>query len=328
MYLYERIIYFLSSLMLITGGFQAIGLSIRENKRLPLLSSSSLSSPSIWTSHIATLASSTVEEPTIETSTVSWRIVTLQPAPMIYDIGEEVDSLGTKVKEGKAIVVLQNVATEDDCARIVEICRQAAAVHKREQKNTDLDKPGLVRLPTIASANRAAAVGMPCAEPIPKEADDICQSILETTMRTIDNELQSSLVEELFGRDKSLYDLYVNDQLDWSSREPAVNVYTEGGEFAPHLDAQALTVLMTLSSSDEFEGGGTAFWDGKEPPANQPPAMVFKPKVGTIFLFGGSLYHAGIPVRSGSRTVYVASFSPPGSREERARLYSQSSRVF
>lgn len=43
--------------------------------------------------------------------------------------------------------------------------------------------------------------------------------------------------------------------------EPSINVYHAGGQFDPHQDHEALTVLSVLSpSADAFEGGGTAFW--------------------------------------------------------------------
>ena len=37
------------------------------------------------------------------------------------------------------------------------------------------------------------------------------------------------------------------NKLEFSPREPAINVYGRGGEFAPHQDHQALTVLVPLS---------------------------------------------------------------------------------
>ena len=39
-----------------------------------------------------------------------------------------------------------------------------------------------------------------------------------------------------------------NPTLAWSPGEPAVNVYSKGGEFKPHEDEQTLTVLMPLTS--------------------------------------------------------------------------------
>lgn len=45
----------------------------------------------------------------------------------------------------------------------------------------------------------------------------------------------------------------------FASEEPAINRYTEGGEFGPHTDQQAITLNILLRVGC-FEGGGTAFW--------------------------------------------------------------------
>ena len=50
--------------------------------------------------------------------------------------------------------------------------------------------------------------------------------------------------------------LYRSGQLEFSSREPGLNVYEPGGEFLAHKDHQALTLLVPLSESTDFEGGG------------------------------------------------------------------------
>ena len=93
---------------------------------------------------------------------------------------------------------------------------------------------------------------------------------------------------------------------------PSVTVYNAGGQFSPHQDQKALTVLMPLVDEAAFEGGGTAFWSLDRVPTalgDTPPSLVLKPAPGTAFLFGGNLTHAGQPVTNGQRAVYVAAFS-------------------
>jgi hypothetical protein len=62
--------------------------------------------------------------------------------------------------------------------------------------------------------------------------------------------------------------------------EPAINRYSEGGEFGAHTDQQALTLNILLRTGC-FEGGGTAFWAQTTPKATatnstdtQQPVMV------------------------------------------------------
>ncbi len=47
-----------------------------------------------------------------------------------------------------------------------------------------------------------------------------------------------------------------------------------------------------------------------------PPSLVMRPPPGTGLLWRGHLTHAGLPVTSGVRHVFVASFNlrPPGMR--------------
>ncbi|CAJ1967410.1 unnamed protein product [Cylindrotheca closterium] len=97
-------------------------------------------------------------------------------------------------------------------------------------------------------------------------------------------------------------------QYQWSSREPAVNVYTPGGEFLAHTDSQSLTILVALTSP--LEDGGTAFWSQDSRGHRvEGPSLVLRPPVGTALLFGGCVTHAGMPTSAGIRSVLVASFS-------------------
>ena len=126
----------------------------------------------------------------------------------------------------------------------------------------------------------------------------------------------------------------------YSPGEPAVNVYTAGGNFSPHTDKQSLTLLVPLSPAGAFEGGGTAFWkdshhaprglllsdgslnpyriptddDAGEVDENDenhwlPHDHVLRPPRGTAIIFGGDVTHSGLPVTSGTRHLFVMSFT-------------------
>ena len=76
-------------------------------------------------------------------------------------------------------------------------------------------------------------------------------------LRIVDEELPS--VVDLFQTD-SVGALHASDDLEFSAREPAFNLYREGGDFNAHVDRQTLTVLLYLTPPDSCEGGGTGFW--------------------------------------------------------------------
>ena len=111
----------------------------------------------------------------------------------------------------------------------------------------------------------------------------------------------------------SLRELYMAGELEWSEGEPAINVYTERGQFGAHKDHLALTVLVPLTAATrDFEGGGTGFWAGGRGTSEDPdgaPTTVLKPPLGTALVFGGDVTHCGMPVEAGLRSVFVASFS-------------------
>ena len=102
----------------------------------------------------------------------------------------------------------------------------------------------------------------------------------------------------------------------FSEGEPAINLYYgPSGNFMPHQDARALTLLLPLSEADEFGGGGTAFYahDASLPSCRNmktTPLRVIRPTAGTALMWGSSLIHAGAEVTSGRRLVFVASFTP------------------
>lgn len=110
----------------------------------------------------------------------------------------------------------------------------------------------------------------------------------------------------------TLRDLYMAGELEWSEGEPAINVYSANGRFGAHKDHLALTVLIPLTSTATFTGGGPGFWAGgrsvNEDPW-KPSDEVLKPPLGTALVFGGDVTHAGMPVEAGLRSVFVASFS-------------------
>lgn len=230
--------------------------------------------------------------------------------------------------EGDAVITLPCAASDSECRALRSAASQVAAEERNARRQTGLEKKGLVRVPSVDAAARAAEHNTPCAAPLPQEADALLQSILLRTMSFIDSELPT-LASALFddGSDDastptSIRELFTKGELEFSSREPTVNVYTEGGEFLAHKDHQALTVLIPLSPPDAFDGGGTAFWSQDSRGHRvAPPDLVLRPAAGTCMLFGGHTTHSGTAVEAGERCVLVASFSRQklGGRAERAR---------
>ena len=124
--------------------------------------------------------------------------------------------------------------------------------------------------------------------------------------------LRPDLAAELFPDSCDLGDFWFT----FSGREPMLNRYTSGGMFEAHQDGHDLTVLVPLSTADvDFEGGGTAFWSeaiigpDSKAASSFSPSLVLRPPVGTGLFWRGHMTHAGLPVASGMRHVFVASFN-------------------
>ena len=107
------------------------------------------------------------------------------------------------------------------------------------------------------------------------------------------------------------------DQLQYASREPAINIYrAPGGAFDAHQDDETLTALICLSVPEhDFQGGGTVFWEPKCSSSAAPVVMI-RPPAGTVMLFGGTVTHAACAVTAGCRVMAVSSFGKQQQEEE------------
>ena len=198
---------------------------------------------------------------------------------------------------GDAVICVPEIVTLAECDRLVRAAQQAEIV--AEEHNF---------------------VRVHVHKHLPSAEVALCNSIFVRMFRFVDSTLPS-LRACNFALDEpthaTLHELYEQGELEFSTHEPAINIYQEGGGFTPHEDGCALTVLIPLSSPSDgtFTGGGTGFWPPIEQRAEQSreaPSLVLKPARGTAMLFTGDVTHAGLPVTSGTRVVLVASFSRKG----------------
>ena len=76
-------------------------------------------------------------------------------------------------------------------------------------------------------------------------------------------------------------------------------------------------------------GGGTGFWSQDSRGHRvEAPTAVLRPPAGTAMLFGGHVSHAGMPVKTGERAVFVASFSLRGGAAAREEAAAQSRDIY
>ena len=254
-------------------------------------------------------------------SAVGWSEVCIRTGAVVADSSPR--TAAAALSRGDSVLVLPDVCTRAECDAVVSVC----AVSLDSEQS-------LVRLPSVAAARLAAGseetfewepeADAPLTE-LPAEADALCDTILRRVLSRVDEALAPVSVSQ-FGTAR-VTELLDAGEIEFSEREPAVNVYGEGGAFHPHKDHQGLTVLVPLSRG--HGGGGTGFWardedvtadevgmedvdweeDENMRRSAEPPATVMRPPAGSALLFSGDVLHAGLPVQRGSRVMLVASFS-------------------
>ena len=218
---------------------------------------------------------------------------------------------------GNSVITFDSpVLTSSERCHIMNTAREIADRHRTSRIVNGLSDEGIVRIPTIEAAKRARAAknqNTPHATAISDdETNKKLQNLFARVCHILDRH-HKPMIESLFGnKDKmSLLQLFQSDLLSFSSREPAINVYTKHGEFRPHTDGQKLTMLIPLSSKHEYSSQGTAFWSPESRgPRIDPPSTTIRPDCGGVpILFVGHVLHSGLPIKHGERIVYVASFS-------------------
>lgn len=308
---------------------------------------------SVTTTSTATSDSSTPSpesEPTIATITAE-EILIKNGKPLAkclppHHVLRKSITLGERIQGGRTILKLCNLVKPDEIELLknsavqtadekLRILRERKMQQEQQMELKDGNKDGedngdndvdsihleqgspakvLVRMLPQSTAKRENA---PPEDVLPDDTSQLMERILERALTYLDNsdEICSSLRTTLFGDDcESIAELFRSQQLQFSSREPAINVYyPPNGHFAMHKDHHALSILIPLSSSDdEFKGGGTAFWNQSHPIENMDlPSIILKPPPGTALLWGGRVSHKGMKITQGRRVVMVASFSGP-----------------
>ena len=205
-----------------------------------------------------------------------------------------------------SILLLKDLVSQAECAQLVDAAEEKVRFYRRHRRVINGDSRGKDDKPLRRFELHPDGINHDGS------VHALAHSILTRALWNLEQQ-EPELCAELFGVDDpvDLCDLWFQFKGD----EPMLNRYTAGGDFPPHQDGSALTVLVPLSTSDvEFQGGGTAFWSeaeiGKDSKAAQGrrPSLVMKPPPGTGLFWRGHLTHAGLPLTTGCRHVFVASF--------------------
>lgn len=221
-------------------------------------------------------------------------------------------TLADAVLQGHSVLLL-DLGVKEECAVLLQEGISAAEEERRAKL--------LRRSNGRAHNSIEGRIRLPVKECLNTRAQELCETMLCKAITAVEDShptLMSRLFHDIFAHSKTCLR---NQHLRFAHAEPAVNVYTAGGEFLPHQDRESLTLLFPLSHEDSFTGGGTGFWapghcgtsgahSCRGSSKHITPTIVLRPPPGHALVFCGQVTHAGHPVLWGERGVLVASFSP------------------
>ncbi len=209
---------------------------------------------------------------------------------------------------GSSLLHLHALATPSECRTLLEEGTSAADEEFEAQT-----RPSAKYRETVP-----ARVRMPVERILHTRELQLCDTLLRRALARLAKDAPQLCQRQMGPAINRCSRILGNRELIFSDGEPAINVYRAGGEFKPHEDKMSMTILVPLSdsASGAFTGGGTAFWSEivSEPDRSRaqgrPPSFVVHALAGSALVFTGSVTHGAMPVLSGERAVFVASFGP------------------
>lgn len=233
-----------------------------------------------------------------------------------HDRASRTRSVGEAVSQSFSYITIYNFAASDEC----DILHESALLAQREVLE-DSSRTHVIGASNAAHYNcirfSVEAILDSNAKSVSSVFLNRILGFLEGTERWGRIDAMSNLAVEIFGTSCDLTTMTVNWYAEPDSNgklhpEPKVNIYGPGGYFKQHEDGMQLTLLVILN--DDYDGGGTAFYSEKEEAKddNLIPTSTARPPKGNALIWSANLLHMALPVKSGTRVVFVGSFSLDG----------------
>jgi hypothetical protein len=232
---------------------------------------------------------------------------------------------------GHSVLVVPSFATPSECYTLIDAA-DAVVKYRRHSLTGEHEIVNETRSWTSTS-NARNLVRLNVAKRLDAVSCEVSRVLVARALSLLECQLPHAAAT-IFKLAPSAQLTDVRIRLTFSDREPAVNVYTAGGDFQQHEDKKAFTVLVPISDPSTYEGGGTGFYRGgavgrhlrqaaheradaaRQPPycgaepPTEPPSLTLRPAAaGSALLFSGNVTHEALSVVAGTRFVWVASFS-------------------
>ena len=166
-------------------------------------------------------------------------------------------SAADAVAAGFSLLLLLELADHSECEGLR---KEASAVARASRRRSTMLRGALLE-DVPDEAVTPGQVRMPIAEMLCEESQALCDRLLLRGVRRLHGSFPT-LLPRLFGdggigglrwADMPLQgptSICRNPGLAFTPGEPACNVYTSGGQFTPHEDGQALTVILVLTGGE------------------------------------------------------------------------------
>eukprot|EP00413_Alexandrium_margalefii_P008114 CAMPEP_0204526846 /NCGR_PEP_ID=MMETSP0661-20131031/8660_1 /ASSEMBLY_ACC=CAM_ASM_000606 /TAXON_ID=109239 /ORGANISM="Alexandrium margalefi, Strain AMGDE01CS-322" /LENGTH=371 /DNA_ID=CAMNT_0051532709 /DNA_START=59 /DNA_END=1174 /DNA_ORIENTATION=+ len=208
---------------------------------------------------------------------------------------------GAELFHNSSVILIPDFLTKEECRMLME----AADSHFEDICNGSFDDVDNLGKPAWLALADSPSLQRFCVSKFSSQVEAFSSEIIRDRILPFIEQQLPEVAKTVFGQSSGLKEI----PLLFSPGEPAVNTYSEGGDFKIHSDKLAVTVNVLLSEPEAFVGGGTAFWSQDSPAVGRPESVLLKPRQGTGVVFNGSVEHSGRMVEHGLRHLYVASFS-------------------
>jgi len=183
------------------------------------------------------------------------------------DEEEEEDSLGKSIAQGEVVVCLPEIASSEECETLFSAAWQAAqnqaSPAARGRSRFSVSDPTVFEDGNNNIVFTAEEILLRVLDYVDEYIPSVYSWLFDPaspnwTSRQPWNaalEQPDTPPDPFLGETcSSLRDLYMSGALEWSEGEPAINIYQGGGYFGAHKDHLALTILIPLTSVEDFEG--------------------------------------------------------------------------
>ena len=181
-------------------------------------------------------------------------------APVSYSEGASYDSVvlgpDSKDVEHNSVLLIPGLLSEAECAQLIEDV-DLNGLEGAKQGGSGLERHRVLAEPGLSPSTAALFEDL---------LRDRLLPLISAEMPTVADYLWARSDVSVCGNDFMAPTEPRSPEVSlkvlpyrFASEEPAINRYTEGGEFGPHTDQQAITLNILLRVGC-FEGGGTAFW--------------------------------------------------------------------